>query len=369
MKPIYFDPEKESISYAEKAVLGSIILDGGYYPLLRSILFADDFADLKHGTVYDSFEHIREENNRINLVSVTEYLSRTGHLEEIGGPVFLVELCENVGTASQAEYYAKRVKEAAIARKYARFNKIAQSEAQQASEGKLPFADVVAKHKAELDKFSDFCVHNAAERINYQDCDPEKTYPVLWPCRIEQFVTLYPKNIAVIAGSSNAGKTAFMLNTAHQNRNQHKIKYFSSEMGPEELRLRLQLFNFPLSDWDCIEFYDRSAKFAPLIDPDAFNIIDYLEITDNFYAIGTEIKEIFDRLRQGIAVIAIQKKSNATYARGGEFTLEKARLYLTIDPGIIKIIKGKNWAQPGISPKDMEFYFKLVNGCRFMEPK
>jgi len=35
-----------------------------------------------------------------------------------------------------------------------------------------------------------------------------------WPFKLENLVHLYPKNIIVLAGASNTGKTAFLLNVA-----------------------------------------------------------------------------------------------------------------------------------------------------------
>jgi hypothetical protein len=36
----------------------------------------------------------------------------------------------------------------------------------------------------------------------------------------------------------------------------------------------------------------RSANFADVIQPDQINIIDYLEITDNFFLVAEELSEI-----------------------------------------------------------------------------
>src|SRR5208283_404970 len=108
----------------------------------------------------------------------------------------------------------------------------------------------------------------------------------------------------------------------------HRIEYFSSEMGAEELKLRLSKFeDFPLKSW---KFFprDRASKFADAISPDAINIIDYLEITKEFSEVGGMIKDIHDRLGKGIAIIAIQKKKGSETGRGGDFTLEKPRLAL-----------------------------------------
>lgn len=203
--------------------------------------------------------------------------------------------------------------------------------------------------------------------IDFINADISEVYGISWPFELEKLVNIYPKNIIILAGAPNAGKTAFLLNTIKQNMDRHRVEYFSSEMGPEELKLRLSKFDdLELKDW---KFYprERAFNFADAIVPDALNIIDYLEITEDFSKIAGEIKAVFDRLKKGIAIIAIQKKIGAELGRGAEFSLEKARLYLSMDGGKLKIIKAKNWVSSLMNPNNMELKFKLVGGAIFIE--
>jgi hypothetical protein len=209
-------------------------------------------------------------------------------------------------------------------------------------------------------------IEKDAPLIDFVNVNLNDPYPIKWPFGIENYVDLYPGNVVVIAGEANAGKTALMLNVVRQNMYRHKIEYFSSEMGPEEFHLRLRKFNdLNLSDWR-FSPRQRSTKFEDVIVPDSLNIIDYLEVTKDFYEVGGEIKGIFDRLGKGIAIIALQKKKGSDIGRGGDFTLEKPRLYMAMQPGELKIVKGKNWASE-YNPNGMSWKFKLVQGCRFLE--
>ncbi len=149
------------------------------------------------------------------------------------------------------------------------------------------------------------------------------------------------------------------------NMKKFKVNYFSSEMGPVELKERLSKFENPLSDFKKVKWLERSGNFADVIKPDEVNIIDFLEMTDNFYLIAQYIKEIFDKLSTGIAIIAIQKNPGQTLGLGGGRSIEKARLYLSMDAGRLRIEKGKNWANPTVNPNGLEINFKLVQGCRF----
>lgn len=206
-----------------------------------------------------------------------------------------------------------------------------------------------------------------APLIDFLNVNLNDPYPIKWPFRLEELVDIYPGNVIVVAGAANAGKTAFLLNCIRLNMNRLKIEYFSSEMGPEELHLRLKKFgDIALNEWK-FAARQRSSKFADVIVPDSLNIIDYLEINKDPWEVGSDIKDIFDRLNKGIAIIAIQKKSGTDVGRGGEFTLEKPRLYLAMEKGVLKIVKGKNWSNPEINPNGMDWQFKLVQGCKFIE--
>ncbi|MFC2122114.1 bifunctional DNA primase/polymerase [Bacteroidota bacterium] len=187
--------------------------------------------------------------------------------------------------------------------------------------------------------------------------------PFQWPFGIESYANLYPGNLVVIAGSPNAGKTAMLLNLVAMNQNEFEIYYFSSEMAEQEFNLRLSLFK-DVEKWN---FHPKmkSSNFADVIKPDAINIVDYLEMTDDFYKVSGYLAGITNKLKNGIAIVALQMKRGATLGRGGEFSLEKARLYLTMDSGKIRIEKAKNWHKPDFNPNGMSSQFKLVNGCDF----
>jgi len=210
---------------------------------------------------------------------------------------------------------------------------------------------------------------NEAPLIDWQSADISNTIDVKWPFELEEWVTIYPRNIIIIAGTFNAGKTAFCLNFIAMNQHRTELgnllpmQYFNSEMGPEEMKLRLSKFH--ISDW-AFTPRERQQNFAKVIQPDKVNIIDYLEVTDNFYLVAQEITDIFNALNKGICLIALQKKQGATMGRGAEFSLEKPRLYLSLESHELTIVKGKNWAHEGLNPNNQKFKFKLIQGYKFV---
>lgn len=201
---------------------------------------------------------------------------------------------------------------------------------------------------------------------------PEAPSVDLWlPFNLHRDVTIQPKNIVVIAGETNSGKTGLLFNLAYMNMQKHSVRYLTSEMTPNEIKGRIESFGRSKEEWSQgVEFIERSENYADAIAPNGINIVDFLEVHDNFYAVGAEIKKIFDALKSGVAFIAIQKRTGEMYGRGGEFTLEKARLGLSLFThgrlpsgivGSVKITKAKNYI-PGRNPDGKEQFYTLERG-------
>lgn len=194
------------------------------------------------------------------------------------------------------------------------------------------------------------------------------THPVILPFRLRDYVKIFPKNIIVVGGVKSSGKTAFLLNTAFDNRdNPEGVFYYNSEMGEDELVERLENFETPMSEWGKIHFKSRVSNFADVVksNPNAIHIIDFLELYDEFYRIGEFIREIFDVLGKGVAIIAIQKNPHNDLPLGGARAIEKARLVLAFDYGCIKIVDAKNFARKGVNPRGWTLEYKLIAGCKY----
>jgi len=209
--------------------------------------------------------------------------------------------------------------------------------------------------------------------INWQDADAENIIKLSWPFQLERYIALYPRSVAMVAGSFNAGKTALMFNIIKLNMHNQDLVYFNSEMGPEEMKSRIAKFGLEMGDWK-FKAFERSTNFADVIFPDAINLIDYLEVTTDFYLVAEEITAIWNKLHKGLAIIAVQKKRGQELGRGAEFSAEKPRLYLTMDSGAggkeksfgkLKVVKAKNWVCPTVNPNGLEWEFRLHNGCEF----
>ena len=208
-------------------------------------------------------------------------------------------------------------------------------------------------------------IESELEEMNWKDARVGEYYDLKMPLGIHNLCHIYKSNIIIIAGSPNSGKSSFCLNIVKMNSDKD-VRYFNSEMGEEELKSRLLLFDDMKSeDWNHVKFYERSSNFSDVIYPDSLNVIDYLELTKDFFLVGGIIRTIHEKLRDGICVMCIQKNRDVELGRGGGLTEEKARLYISMDFQKLKIIKCKNPKQ-GQSISGKEIDFKLIKGTTFI---
>ena len=213
-------------------------------------------------------------------------------------------------------------------------------------------------------------VEKDLNKMDYMNADG-KCVDIWFPLGVHKMVKTMPGNIIILAGAPNGGKTAYLLNCVLGNQDKFNVHYFNSEMGEDELKVRLELFweghQVPLKNWD-FSAWERTSNFEDVIKTGEgnLNIIDYLEIHDNFWEIGGIISKIHQKLDGAIAIIAIQKPPGRDTGRGGFATLEKPRLYMSLEHGKLKIVKAKTFVDHANNPNGQQINFKLACGCKFI---
>ena len=176
-------------------------------------------------------------------------------------------------------------------------------------------------------------VNTELQEIDWRNSNIEEVKLAL-PLGIHQCVKFVPSSVILIAGVTNAGKTAFAMSIAYLNWKHMPTMYFTSEIGGHEFKARV-LSHSNIESWEGIKMFGgfESNELSDLIDPNALNIIDYLEPPAGDYTqIATVMTEIQRALKNGIAVICLQKKSGDEYGAGGQFIKNKPHLSLTLDP-------------------------------------
>ncbi len=101
---------------AERAVLAAAIYSEDALDELMSVVSEDDFYDRRHGVIFHHILEMRQQNIPLDLVSITEYLDKRGHLAEAGGIDVLTDLVTSGMVLDNARHYGEIVHEKRILR-------------------------------------------------------------------------------------------------------------------------------------------------------------------------------------------------------------------------------------------------------------
>ncbi len=237
---------------AERALLGSILLDNGALNVALETVGKDDFFSEAHRFMFEKMIEISERNRTIDLVTISEELSKEGLLEKAGGAAYLAALTDGVpvGSASVSEY-SRIVKEKSLVRRLinASNNVIARClEGTDDPETLIDLAQSQVFDIAEQKVVSGFLgVHDIFKKSfgtieNLLDRGQRVTGVETGFVDLDNMTSgLQPGELIIIAGRPSLGKTALALNiAAHAAIDRKKVVgFFSLEMSKEALALRL----------------------------------------------------------------------------------------------------------------------------------
>ena len=98
---------------AEQAVLGAMLIKKEAIIEVQEILQPDDFYRETHRIIYEAMVRLQNNDEAVDLVTLTEELRKTDMLDKVGGLGFITQLANIVATAANVSYHAKIVKEKA----------------------------------------------------------------------------------------------------------------------------------------------------------------------------------------------------------------------------------------------------------------
>lgn len=102
---------------AEKATLGSILLNRDAIIAIAPWLQAEYFYLQRHAQIYEAMLTCYNARIPPDTRTVAEELRRRNQLEAVGGVLYLSELVESVPTSYHVEYYARIVEHTALRRR------------------------------------------------------------------------------------------------------------------------------------------------------------------------------------------------------------------------------------------------------------
>lgn len=209
-------------------------------------------------------------------------------------------------------------------------------------------------------------VDDEAPEENWQFVD-KRIVELKFPFELEKFVRILPKSLIILAGASGAGKTAMLYNILCLNMYDFDIHLFNSEMGLMQINERLYAIEPDIPNPAPFHIRHREDNFSDVIEPDAINLIDYLDLESEVYMIGYELKKILHKLNEGVAIVAIQKPEGRELGYGAGYSEKGASVYLSMDRGKLKIVKARERARSEVDPINKAWLFHLDNrGAKFL---
>ncbi|MVP00739.1 MULTISPECIES: replicative DNA helicase [Paenibacillus] len=236
---------------AEQAVLGAILLDSDSLITAMERMGPDDFYRSSHQRIFESMIELAEEDEPVDLVTLTARLQNKQLLEEIGGVAYLSELANAVPTAANIDYYAAIVEEKSMLRRLIR------TATQIVSDGYASAEDVglmLSDAESRILEISQRRNSNGFISIRDVLMDVFERVEFLYSHKggstgipsgfndLDKMTSGFQRSdLIIVAARPSVGKTAFALNIA-QNvgvRAKETVAIFSLEMGAAQLVQRM----------------------------------------------------------------------------------------------------------------------------------
>jgi replicative DNA helicase len=100
----------------EKAVLSALLLDNQAVHSVLTEISPDDFYHPAHQQLFRAMLALQDDNQPVDLHTLSDYLNTRKLLDALGGPVFLAEIADYEATAANVVQHARIVRDKSIKR-------------------------------------------------------------------------------------------------------------------------------------------------------------------------------------------------------------------------------------------------------------
>ena len=274
---------------AERAVIGSMMMDADAISVAAEVLTSDDFYQHQYGILFETMAQMYQAGKPVDLVTLQDELKSKDVPEELYSLEFITNLLNSEATSANIKYYANMVAEKALLRRMIRAN---EEVANMCYQDKEPIDSILEQ--------TEKTIFDLVQRKSSDDYVPIKQVVLNVIDKIEAAAKLggtvtgistgfydldyktsglQPSDLVLIAARPSMGKTAFVLNLAQfiAVRNKVTTAIFSLEMSREQLVNRIlsmesgvdsqSMRNGKLSgaDWEKLVEGAGSISDSPLI--------------------------------------------------------------------------------------------------------
>ena len=284
----------------EEAVLGACMLDANGFNIISDILQPDEFYLKANQLIFEAMQQLHKSGSPIDLLTVSEQLSRNKKLEDTGGIYALIELGNKVSGASHIEEHTKIIKLKAIGRNII---KVCSDTLRKAFDDEIYPPEIVTDAIRELDKTNKLVVVPETmsdllkEVINLEFSSGLKS-----GYRKLDSITQGLVGHLIIAAGPSEGKSLFAVNIAKHVASQGiPVLFFSLEMKRWQIMHRLLSDEFNLSTRDLRSGnYDKARIIQSRIPEYNLTIYDKVFDIDNICSIS---KGMLKGKKEGLVII------------------------------------------------------------------
>ncbi|MBR4772507.1 MAG: replicative DNA helicase [Bacteroidales bacterium] len=274
----------------EEAVLAAMMLDSECINDVLESLTPDCFYNESNKKIFVAITAIASRNDKVDILTVADELSKTGDLEAVGGASYLSALSMKIGAAANTDYHTKILLQKYIQRELISISYRVQK---QSFEDSMPVDDLLQYAQQEVFVLAErnmkrdtspiqMVINQAIDDIQkgQERTDGLSGVPSGYANIDKITYGWQPSDLIILAARPSVGKTAFVLTMARNMAVDYNVPvaFFSLEMSQTQLVKRLLVsetgipsdkiwgakkFNDP-QDWDTLNERIGKLSRAPL---------------------------------------------------------------------------------------------------------
>lgn len=289
-------------SEAEQSVIGSMLMDRDVITDVADLLSKDDFYNAQYGLLFENMVELYNEGRPVDMVTLSDRLKMKDIPEDLCSPAYIANILAAVPTSANARHYAQIVQDKSMLRKMisltdgistdcyndskmvndiledaeSKIFKLVQN--REGAEEFTPISKIVINVVSEVEEAARNKGKVTGLSTGFRDLD-------------NMLTGMHGGELILVAARPAMGKTAFVLNIAHDLAVVHKVPVamFSLEMSKEQLVSRviaidamvdsksMKLGNMVDDDWDkFIESVDYISRAPLFIDDNSAITINEL---------------------------------------------------------------------------------------------
>jgi replicative DNA helicase len=237
----------------EKALLCCIMIDEDWGEKLTEISIKEEyFYSKQHQYIFQAALHLINEGNKVDLLSLKDYLHKSGKLTESGGVAYLGEVLESVPTSANIRHYAGIVENKYVLRSLINISTDSITAAFREEKDAFTLLDKLNGDIFSLAENRERSTPQPIERVvmetfgqieEWSKKKNEISGVTSGYHELDNYTAGWQKsNLIVLAARPSMGKTQLALNfamNAARSEEPTSVAIFSIEMGRKELAMRL----------------------------------------------------------------------------------------------------------------------------------